>query len=86
MILLVLYLVMLLTGYFAGALSVADAGLNLMKKTEVSRAARASALVAAILVLAVINLIPLLGGLLNWAVLLAGTGALSRQLYQLHRA
>ena len=48
--------------------------------------ARASALVAAILVLAVINLVPLLGGLLNWAVLLAGTGALSRQLYQLHRA
>ncbi|UCB54026.1 MAG: hypothetical protein JSW45_08660 [Thiotrichales bacterium] len=86
LLLLALYLVLLLAGYFAGALSVADAGLNLMNKTDISRAARASALAAAVLVLAVLNLIPLLGSLFNWAVLLAGTGALGRRLYLLHRA
>jgi hypothetical protein len=39
----------------------------------------------AIFTLAVINLVPLLGSLVNWAVLLAGVGALSRQLYQAYR-
>ena len=42
-------------------------------------------LAVAIFFLAVINLVPLLGSLANWSVLLAGMGALSRQLYQVYR-
>lgn len=86
LIVLAMYLVILLLGYFAGALSVGNAGLALLRKTEVSKALRATALAVAIIVLAVINLLPLLGSLFNWLVLLAGTGALSRQLYLAYRA
>ncbi len=85
LMLLAIYLVLLLTGYFSGALFVANAGLNLLRKTEVSKALRATALAVAIFTLAVFNLVPLLGGLVNWAVLLAGIGALSRQLYLAYR-
>ena len=81
LMLLVVYLVMLLVGYFAGALYVGNAGLNMFGKTEVSKTLRAIALAVAIFSLAVINLVPLVGGLANWLVLLAGLGALSRQLY-----
>ena len=85
LMLLAIYLVMLLAGYFTGALFVGNAGLDMLKKTEVSKALRATALALAIFALAVINLVPLLGSLVNWAVLLAGVGALSRQLYQAYR-
>jgi cytoskeletal protein CcmA (bactofilin family) len=81
LMLLVIYLVMLLVGYFAGAFYVGNAGLNMLGKTEVSKTLRAIALAVAIFSLAVINLVPLLGSLANWLVLLAGLGALSRQLY-----
>jgi len=81
LMLLVIYLVMLLVGYFAGALYVGNAGLNMLGKTEVSKTLRAIALAVAIFSLAVINLVPLVGSLVNWLVLLAGMGALSRQLY-----
>ena len=85
LMLLAIYLVMLLVGYFAGALYVGNAGLNMLGKTEVSKTLRAAALAVAIFSLAVINLVPLLGSLVNWLVLLAGMGALSRQLYQAYR-
>ena len=85
LMLLAIYLVMLLTGYFAGALYVGNAGLNMLRRTEVSKTLRAIALAVAIFSLAVINLVPLLGSLANWLVLLAGMGALSRQLYQAYR-
>jgi hypothetical protein len=85
LMLLAIYLVMLLAGYFVGALFVGNAGLDLLRKTEVSKALRAIALAIAIFALAVFNLVPLLGSLVNWAVMLAGIGALSRQLYQLYR-
>jgi cytoskeletal protein CcmA (bactofilin family) len=85
LMLLAIYLVMLLAGYFTGALFVGNAGLDMLKKTEVSKALRAIALALAIFTLAVINLVPLLGSLVNWAVLLLGVGALSRQLYQAYR-
>jgi len=86
LILLAIYLVMLLAGYFVGALFVGNAGLDLLRKTEVSKALRAIALAIAIFALAVINLVPLLGSLVNWAVLLLGVGALSRQLYLGYRS
>lgn len=85
LMLLAIYLVMLLVGYFAGALYVGNAGLNMLHKTEASKTLRAIALAVAIFFLATINLVPLLGSLVNWFVLLAGMGALSRQLYQAYR-
>ena len=86
LILLAVYLVLLLAGYFVGALYLAQGALNRLRGTEAGRAARAAALAGALFVLALINLIPLIGGLLNWVVLLAGTGALSRQVYRMHQA
>jgi cytoskeletal protein CcmA (bactofilin family) len=81
LILLVVYLVMLIAGYFIGALFVATLGLNLLGKSGVGKAGVALALAVAIVVLAIIGLVPLIGALVGWVVLLAGLGALSRQLY-----
>ena len=85
LVLLATYLVVLLAGYFIGAFYLGQAGLQRVRKSEAGRAARATALALAIFALAVINLVPLLGGLVNWAVLLAGTGALGRHMYRLHQ-
>jgi len=85
LMLLAIYLVMLLAGYFVGAMYVGNAGLKLLRKTEVSTALRAIALAIAIFALGVINLVPLLGSLVNWFILLVGIGALSRQLYLAYR-
>lgn len=86
LMLLAIYLVIILSGYFTGALAVGNAGLAMLRKDDVSKTLRATALAVALFILAVINLVPLLGGLLNWLVLLAGIGALSRQLYLVYRA
>ena len=85
LMLLAIYLLLLPLGYFVGAMFVGNAGLGVLHKTEVSKTLRALALAVAILILAVINLVPLLGSLVNWLVLLAGIGALSRQLYLVYR-
>jgi len=85
LLLLAMYLVLLPAGYFVGAMFVGNAGLDMLHKTEVSKALRAIALASAIFALAVINLVPLLGSLINWLVLLAGVGAMSRQLYLVYR-
>jgi len=85
LMLLAIYLVLLPAGYFVGAMFVGNAGLDLLHKADAGKALRAIALAIAILVLAVINLVPLLGSLINWLVLLAGIGALSRRLYLVYR-
>jgi cytoskeletal protein CcmA (bactofilin family) len=85
LMLLAVYLLLLPAGYFVGAMFVGNAGLDMLHRTEVSKALRAVALAIAIIVLAVVNLVPLLGSLVNWLVLLAGIGALSRQLYHAYR-
>ena len=80
LLLLAAWLVLLLTGYLAGAYFVADAGLRKLKKDDAGRTARAVSLVLSMLALAIVNLIPLIGGLVNWLVLLAGIGALKQQI------
>jgi len=85
LMLLAIYLVTLLAGYFAGALFVGNMALNKLGKTEVSKTLRSITLALAILVLAVLNLVPLLGSLINWVVLLAGVGALSRHVYSAYK-
>lgn len=79
LLLLAIWLAMLLAGYLAGAYYVADAGLRKLNKDEAGRAGRSVALASVLLLLAVVGLVPLLGRLVNWLVLLAGIGALKRQ-------
>ena len=79
LLLLAAYVVILLTGYIAGTWFVADTGLRKLKKDNASRTVRVMFLVLAILLLFMISLIPLIGSLVNWLVLLAGMGALSRE-------
>lgn len=86
LMLLAIYLFVLMAGYFAGALFVGNAGLKLVYKGDVGKAARAAALSVAIVALAILNLVPLLGMLIVLLVLLAGMGALSRQLYRMYSA
>jgi cytoskeletal protein CcmA (bactofilin family) len=85
LLLLVIYIVTLITGYFIGALSLANMVLDKFGRTEISHVLRASILALTLLVLAVINLVPLLGGLIIFIVLIAGIGALSRQWYFLYK-
>jgi len=86
LLLLAAYLIMLLLGYLTGALFVGEAGLSLVGKKEPSKAWRAIALSIALLVLVIVSLIPLLGGLIFWLVLLAGMGALKRQMYLAYKS
>jgi hypothetical protein len=65
----------------AGALALANTGLHKMGKTDVSKSMHVFSLAVVIFLFAVINLLPLVGSLISGAVLLAGLGALSRQLY-----
>lgn len=81
LLLLAAYLIMLLLGYFTGALFIGEAGLRLIGKPEPTRTWRAIGLCFAILLLVVVNTIPLIGSLIFWLVLLGGIGALKRQMY-----
>jgi cytoskeletal protein CcmA (bactofilin family) len=86
LILLLAYLLILILGYFTGALFVGEAGLRLIKKQETTKTARAIALCVALLLLAIVNVIPLIGGLIFWLVLLAGVGALKREMYLAYKS
>ena len=81
LLLLAAYLMMLLLGYFTGALFIGETGLRLIGKPEPTRTLRAFGLCVAILLLAIVNAIPLIGSLIFWLVLLGGIGALKRQMY-----
>lgn len=85
LILLLAYLLLLILGYFTGALFVAEAGLRLLKKQDSSKTMRAVALCVSLLVLVIVNVIPLIGGLIFWLVLLGGVGALKREMYLAYR-
>ena len=76
---------MLLLGYLTGAFYVGASGLRLLGKNSPGKAAHVVALCVALLVLIIVQLIPLLGTLIFWLVLLAGIGALKRQMYLAYR-
>ena len=81
LLLLAAYLILLFLGYVTGALFVGEAGLRLMGKKQPGKAWRAIALAVAVVALMIVGLIPLLGCLIAWLLLLAGMGALTRQMY-----
>jgi cytoskeletal protein CcmA (bactofilin family) len=84
LLLLAAYLIMLLTGYIAGAYFVTDVGLRKLNKDKVGKTARIVSLALAIALLSIVNIIPVLGSLVNWLVLLAGVGALGQRVTAAH--
>lgn len=86
LLLLAAYLVILLSGYIAGAYFVADISLHKLNKDDAGKTARVVSLALSIVALSIIGIIPLLGSLVNWLVLLAGIGALKRQVVTVYKA
>lgn len=82
-ILLAVYLIALLAGYLSGALSAGEFVLKrLRRQTELARGWRVAALVIMLVVVGVLGLVPGLGGLVMFALLLFGLGGLSWQVYR----
>jgi hypothetical protein len=77
-IVLLLYVVALIVGYVTGALFLADRALGALRPAaSASLGWRVGALAIVLLGLALIGLVPFLGGLVRFAVLLLGLGALA---------
>jgi cytoskeletal protein CcmA (bactofilin family) len=80
---LVLYLILLLLGYLSGVLFLADTGVRRIRHEEQpGRGWTIAAIAATLVVLGLLRLIPVLGGLVSFAVLLFGLGALTRALWE----
>jgi hypothetical protein len=75
---LLLYFLMLIVGYAAVGVIVGDAALQKLRSQDASRLGwRVGAAMAAMLALALLTRIPYLGGLVTFAALLAGVGAVA---------
>lgn len=78
-----LYGMALLVGYLTASVFVGDAGARLAQQgPELSRGARLLSLVLALVVLAAIGLVPVLGALVGLLTLLAGLGAFTLRAYE----
>jgi cytoskeletal protein CcmA (bactofilin family) len=83
LVLMCLYFAALPVGFLVGALFVGDiAGRLLRKQAGASTGARVLSLAGALLLLLLIGLVPVLGGLVRWLVLIFGLGAGTIQLYR----
>ena len=83
LIALVLYFILLLLGYLTGVLFVADAGLQRLRRQESpGKGWVIGALAATLIALALLRLLPVIGGLVAFALLLVGLGALTRALWR----
>lgn len=81
-----LYLILLLAGFLTGVFYVGQISFGLMKRRDVSKTKRLLAFVAALVVVILLGLIPLLGGLLLFALLLLGAGVLILEMYRAYTA
>lgn len=79
--LLALYLVALLLGFLIGAFFLGDRAARLIKTDVGTRGRRILSVVFAILLLAFIQIIPVIGGLMLFVLLLLGLGAVTSQLH-----
>ena len=87
MILLALYLAALPVAWIVGSFSLGDLGLRgLGKRERASKGTHLLALVLAILLLYLLQLVPVLGFLIGLAVTLLGLGALLSVLYRREQA
>ena len=83
LILLALYLIALLVGFLSSALCTGEAALKrLRRETEATRGWRVAALVITLAVVGVLGLVPVLGGLVIFGMLLFGLGGLALQVYR----
>jgi len=86
-VILLLYPVLLFTGFLTGMLFVSDGLLRLTNQAQgVARGKLILALTAAFLLLWLLGFLPVIGPLLVFAALLFGSGALLLKLYQLYNA
>ncbi len=88
LVLLAGYLVALLVGYLVAALFLGIVGvrrLGRQRQPVPSKGALVLGLLAALVVLGILRLVPILGGLVSLAALLFGMGALVTQLYRTYR-
>ena len=83
--LLALYCVALLSGFLIGCFFVADRGAKLFKQNIASRGRRLISVVVVIFILGLVQMIPLLGGLILFLLLLFGLGAGLMQLRYVYR-
>ena len=82
LIVLALYALLLLAGYLTGVLSAADAALQATRRGGTGRGGTLAAVAAVLVVLALLRWIPVLGGLISFALLLLGLGALTHALWR----
>jgi cytoskeletal protein CcmA (bactofilin family) len=78
-----LYLILLLAGFLTGAFYVGDLGWRRLGRGEISKSGRVWTFVVALIVIALLGLVPLLGALLLFALMLLGVGVFT---LGLHRA
>jgi len=82
-LLLASYLIALLCGFLVGALCAGEAGLKRMRRhAEITHGWRVAALVITLIVVGVLGLVPGLGGLVIFGMLLLGLGGLALQIYR----
>jgi hypothetical protein len=79
-----LYLILLLVGFLTAAFFVGDLGWRRLKRSEMSRAGRLWTFVVALIATMLLGLVPLVGALLLFVLLLLGTGALKLGLYRVY--
>lgn len=77
-----LYLILLLAGFLTGTFYVGDRGWGLRRRGEVSRAGRLWSFVAALILIVLVGLVPLLGALVLFVLTLLGVGVLTLGLYR----
>ncbi|MFW2437852.1 MAG: hypothetical protein ACN4GR_00605 [Arenicellales bacterium] len=86
LVLLAAYLVFLLAGFLSAVFYVADSGLKMIGKSdEISRGLRSAGIIVTIIVLGILQLIPLLGGLIIFLLLLFGLGALNLCIWRIYK-
>jgi cytoskeletal protein CcmA (bactofilin family) len=79
-----LYLILLLAGFLTGVFWVGDLGWRLRGRGEISKPGRLWSFVVALILIALLGLVPLLGALLLFALMLLGVGALKLGLYRVY--
>lgn len=83
--LLLLYIVAVLTAFLIGAYFVANYGARVLNFDNSTRGRQVATLIAAMLVLYLLRLIPVLGALVIFLLLVTALGASSLQLYEVYR-
>lgn len=86
-VLIAAYLLMLIVGGMTGVIYVSDVGLRkIFNKDTVTKGLMIFTLIVTFLVLGIVQLIPVLGCLLVFLLLIMGVGALNQQLWQRYQA